>query len=69
MPPELYTSEKWLALEQAQIFAKEWLCAGRADAAPNAGDYFTFTIAGHPSLSFAKMTAAYAPFPMFACTA
>ena len=48
MPPELYTSEKWLALEQAQIFAKEWLCAGRADAAPNAGDYFTFTIAGHP---------------------
>ena len=48
LPPELYTSEKWLALEQAQIFAKEWLCAGRADAAPNAGDYFTFTIAGHP---------------------
>ncbi len=48
MPPELYTSDSWLELEQKRIFTKEWICAGRADAANNAGDYFTFTIAQHP---------------------
>ena len=48
MPPALYTSEAWLQLEQAKIFAKEWLCAGRADAAPTPGDYFIFNIAEHP---------------------
>lgn len=48
MPPELYTSQKWLAQEHKHIFSKEWLCAGRADTAPNAGDYFTYDIIGHP---------------------
>ena len=48
MPPELYTSDKWLELEKKQIFTQEWLCAGRADAAPKAGDYFTFAIDGYP---------------------
>ena len=48
MPAAIYTSEAWLRLEQTQIFAKEWICAGRADAAPNPGDYFVFNIAEHP---------------------
>jgi nitrite reductase/ring-hydroxylating ferredoxin subunit len=34
--------------EERQIFAREWLCAGRADALPNPGDYLTMEIAGEP---------------------
>lgn len=48
MPPEIYTSEEWLGLEQRQIFTKAWLCAGREDAAPQPGDYFTYELAGNP---------------------
>jgi phenylpropionate dioxygenase-like ring-hydroxylating dioxygenase large terminal subunit len=48
MPKSVYTSPDFLAQEQAQIFAQEWLCAGRAEALPNAGDYLTMTIAGEP---------------------
>ena len=32
MPVSVYTSEDFLALEQEHVFAKSWLCAGRADA-------------------------------------
>jgi phenylpropionate dioxygenase-like ring-hydroxylating dioxygenase large terminal subunit len=48
MPKSVYTSPEFLALEQEHIFAKEWLCAGRAEALPNPGDYLTMTIAGEP---------------------
>lgn len=46
MPKSVYTSPEFLAQEQEHIFAKSWLCAGRADALPNPGDYLTMTIAG-----------------------
>lgn len=48
MPKSVYTSAEFLALEERHIFAKEWLCAGRAEALPNPGDYLTMTIAGEP---------------------
>ena len=48
MPPGVFTSEDFLALEQREIFAKEWLCAGRADAIPNPGDYLTYRIGDQP---------------------
>ena len=48
MPKSVYTSPDFLAQEQAHIFAQEWLCAGRAEALPNPGDYLTMTIAGEP---------------------
>ena len=48
MPPGVYTSEAFYALEQSRIFSKEWLCAGRADAIPEAGDYLTFTVGEQP---------------------
>jgi phenylpropionate dioxygenase-like ring-hydroxylating dioxygenase large terminal subunit len=48
MPKSVYTSPEFLALEQEHIFAKEWLCAGRAEALPNPGDYLTMAIAGEP---------------------
>lgn len=48
MPKSVYTDAGFLALEQDRIFRKEWLCAGRAEALPNAGDYMTMQIAGEP---------------------
>ena len=48
MPKSVYTSPDFLALEERHIFAQEWLCAGRADALPNPGDYLTMDITGEP---------------------
>jgi phenylpropionate dioxygenase-like ring-hydroxylating dioxygenase large terminal subunit len=48
MPKSVYTSPDFLALELQNIFARDWLCAGRADALPKPGDYLTMQIAGEP---------------------
>ena len=48
LPPALYTSEEVLEFEREAIYAKEWLCVGRAERIPEAGDWFTVTIAREP---------------------
>lgn len=48
LPPVLYTSEEVLAFERDAVFAKEWLCVGRADRITEPGDWFTVTIVGEP---------------------
>lgn len=48
MPPSVYTSPEFLQRELQDVFAKEWVCVGRADALPNPGDYVTYEIAGQP---------------------
>jgi choline monooxygenase len=48
MPPAVYTSPDFLALEQIRIFHREWLCVGRASALAEAGDYLTADIDGQP---------------------
>lgn len=48
MPKSVYTSESFAELEQRHIFGREWLCAGRAEALPNPGDYMTMEISGEP---------------------
>jgi phenylpropionate dioxygenase-like ring-hydroxylating dioxygenase large terminal subunit len=48
LPPELYTSDEFLRFEYEALFAHEWLCVGRADRIPDAGDWFTVTIADEP---------------------
>jgi phenylpropionate dioxygenase-like ring-hydroxylating dioxygenase large terminal subunit len=48
MPPAVYTSPDFLALEQTRIFHREWLCVGRASALAEAGDYLTADIDGQP---------------------
>jgi phenylpropionate dioxygenase-like ring-hydroxylating dioxygenase large terminal subunit len=48
MPKSVYTSPEFAAAEQRHIFAQDWLCAGRADALPNPGDYLTMEINGEP---------------------
>ncbi len=44
MPPEIYTSEEFLAFERQAVFASQWQCVGRASRIPNVGDYFTTTV-------------------------
>ncbi len=48
MPKSVYTDPGFTALEEEHIFRHDWLCAGRADALPNPGDYLTMQIAGEP---------------------
>ena len=48
MPKGVYTDPDFLELEQRHIFARSWLCAGRAEALPDPGDYLTMTISGEP---------------------
>jgi phenylpropionate dioxygenase-like ring-hydroxylating dioxygenase large terminal subunit len=48
LPPELYTSEEFLAFERSALFDHEWLCVGRASAIPDAGDFFTCTANSEP---------------------
>lgn len=48
MPKSVYTSPEFLALEQERIFAREWVCAGRASRLAQPGDYLTLEIGGEP---------------------
>ncbi|MBT9385354.1 Rieske 2Fe-2S domain-containing protein [Pseudooceanicola sp. CBS1P-1] len=48
MPVSVYTDPAFLAEEQEKIFAKSWICAGRADGLKNPGDYLTMEISGEP---------------------
>lgn len=48
MPPGVYTSPEFLALEERDIFSREWQCVGRASALKNAGDYLTARIGDQP---------------------
>ncbi len=41
LPPEVYTSEAFLAAEIEHVFLTEWLCIGRADELAKPGDYLT----------------------------
>ncbi len=46
--PGLYRSGEIHDLETSRIFAKEWLCPGRAADIPNPGDYLTYSIGDQP---------------------
>ena len=38
MPKSVYTSDEFARVEEKHVFGQEWLCVGRAEALPNAGD-------------------------------
>jgi Rieske 2Fe-2S family protein len=46
MPREYYTSPDILAEEGERIFAREWICVGRASRIAQRGDYMLRTVAG-----------------------
>ncbi|WP_165855652.1 aromatic ring-hydroxylating oxygenase subunit alpha [Marinobacter sp. JSM 1782161] len=48
LPPLCYTDPEFYEFEKEALFNHEWLCLGRADQIPEAGDYFTTTIIGEP---------------------
>jgi phenylpropionate dioxygenase-like ring-hydroxylating dioxygenase large terminal subunit len=48
MPKSVYTSPDFLRQEMTHVFARDWVCAGRADALPDPGSYLTMEIAGEP---------------------
>lgn len=50
MPPSVYRSPEFLDHEMRDIFAREWICVGRASALPKPGDYLTYELAGQPIL-------------------
>ena len=48
MPKSYYTDPGVLALEREHLFGKEWICIGRADEIPQAGDYMSFQLCDEP---------------------
>lgn len=44
LPRERFISEENFAHEQERIFLRQWLCVGRAEQIPNAGNYFLFNL-------------------------
>ena len=50
LPPELNHALEFLDFEQQAIFEQEWICVGREDEIPAAGDFLTHDIAAVPVL-------------------
>ena len=50
IPPQVNHSLEFLDHERKQVFLQEWICIGRADELPEAGDYLTHQVAGVPLL-------------------
>lgn len=48
MPPSVYTATEFLDREIADVFAREWVSVGRANALAEPGDYLTYELAGQP---------------------
>jgi len=48
LAPSCYTSPDHYAREQERVFRRSWICFGREDWLPNAGDYFAFERFGEP---------------------
>jgi choline monooxygenase len=48
LPGWCYVSPEWYQREVETLFRKDWLCVGRADQVPKAGDFFTIDLVGHP---------------------
>jgi len=48
LPGYMYTSRDIFDEEIEKIFMKDWLCVGRVEQFPNAGDYRAMRIAGEP---------------------
>lgn len=50
LPPYCYTSDEFLAFEKQAVFSHDWLCLGRQEEIPTAGDYFTVRVVDEPLL-------------------
>ena len=48
LPPSTYTDSDFHLFEIESVFGSEWLCVGRQEQIPNAGDYLAVTRAQEP---------------------
>ena len=48
MPRSVYTSEDFLRAELESVFARDWVCVGRASGLKAPGDYIAYELAGQP---------------------
>jgi phenylpropionate dioxygenase-like ring-hydroxylating dioxygenase large terminal subunit len=48
LPPYYYTDPDFFAFERDAVFGHDWLCLGRQEEIPEAGDYFTITLNDDP---------------------
>jgi phenylpropionate dioxygenase-like ring-hydroxylating dioxygenase large terminal subunit len=48
LPPDCYSAPEFYEFERDAIFFRDWLCLGRAEQAPDPGDYFAITVADEP---------------------
>lgn len=48
LPGACYVAPEWYERELETIFRTEWLCVGRVDQVPNAGDFYTIPLPGQP---------------------
>ena len=46
LPRRFYTDPEFYRTELERFYFRRWICAGRADQIPNAGDYFTRSLGG-----------------------
>src|SRR5262245_42690752 len=46
LPRHFYTDPEFYKTEVERFFFGRWICTGRADQIPNAGDFFTRSVAG-----------------------
>jgi phenylpropionate dioxygenase-like ring-hydroxylating dioxygenase large terminal subunit len=50
LPRECYTSPEFFDFERAAVFGRSWICVGREEQIPKAGDYLAPNVAGEPLL-------------------
>jgi len=48
LPPDLYWRPEIFELELERVFRSDWLCVGRVDQVPAAGDWLKLDLAGEP---------------------
>ncbi len=50
IPAGCYTAPEFFDFEQAEVFARTWICVGRVEQVDNPGDCFATEVAGEPVL-------------------
>ncbi|TAL21299.1 MAG: aromatic ring-hydroxylating dioxygenase subunit alpha [Aquabacterium sp.] len=50
LPPQAYCSDAFFEFEREAVFMHSWLCVGRVEQLPAAGDYIALTVAGESIL-------------------
>jgi phenylpropionate dioxygenase-like ring-hydroxylating dioxygenase large terminal subunit len=50
LPAGCYTEPEFFAFEQAEVFARSWICVGRIEQVAERGDCFAWEVAGEPIL-------------------